>query len=624
MDSLVPSRVEPRAGKGCTRFLALLLTITLVGWSPSPLLRADDVDDVVGQIQDALDLTHVNREVLREVLTSESVEDVDYLTIARDVVVGVQVSENVTDGNYGDALKSTGKWGSKKALKALGYSSIATIWTAVELASAGLLWLVEKGFDEPLLDQLISSYVYRREHGESDEEAWWWLTSLPGMPSPTYPLEWTSWSHEQTEAFEAEWYDAIHKQCLAAWRIHEARDQAYADKERFRGKLLRLLQQYAASGHDLSGRWSGTCQRTEDGLVYEDKVTILQSEDKLYLVKRRRNTRNDNYIVTASDSQIDHFLGEYDCSGPPQRILEQVGTWEWASHVKRSLSDHGETITLSEDYPSGRHQDATWLRDKKLAAFPRIGQVAHEFKGLVELGEEVLAGEMTIGDVPKYLLLILNYPGSKLTLTAIDPGGHIVSPQDPGVTYLEREVPARMYVRSPKAGTWSFRVTGVEIEGDAEPFWLLATFTDEGPEGAVTAAGLGPAAPRQWQQAALIALLAATLVLGAACLLVARRRAVVPLLATPVRVSVAAPEASREVELRAAFVRIGRAEDNDIVIADAQASAYHAVLRHDGANWTVEDLGSTNGTFVNGRRVTQSSLSPGDRVTLGSTSVSMR
>ncbi|TFG69206.1 MAG: FHA domain-containing protein [Thermomicrobiales bacterium] len=48
---------------------------------------------------------------------------------------------------------------------------------------------------------------------------------------------------------------------------------------------------------------------------------------------------------------------------------------------------------------------------------------------------------------------------------------------------------------------------------------------------------------------------------------------------------------------------LGRDVNNAIVIDDAFASADHAVLTYRGQSWYVEDLGSTNGSYVNGLRV---------------------
>ncbi len=63
---------------------------------------------------------------------------------------------------------------------------------------------------------------------------------------------------------------------------------------------------------------------------------------------------------------------------------------------------------------------------------------------------------------------------------------------------------------------------------------------------------------------------------------------------------------------------IGRSKEADCVLRDPNVSRHHAELRRGGSGeWTIADLGSTNGVKVNGRRVSSTRLSPGDRVTLG-------
>lgn len=60
---------------------------------------------------------------------------------------------------------------------------------------------------------------------------------------------------------------------------------------------------------------------------------------------------------------------------------------------------------------------------------------------------------------------------------------------------------------------------------------------------------------------------------------------------------------------------IGRWEDNDLVVDDRWVSRHHARIRREGDQYVVEDLGSKNGTFVNGRRITEPTvLSDGDQV----------
>jgi hypothetical protein len=67
-------------------------------------------------------------------------------------------------------------------------------------------------------------------------------------------------------------------------------------------------------------------------------------------------------------------------------------------------------------------------------------------------------------------------------------------------------------------------------------------------------------------------------------------------------------------------VRIGRGSGNDIVLQDSQSSRHHAEISRQGDQFFIRDLGSTNGTFVNGQRITAPHpLNPGDQVRIGET-----
>ena len=65
------------------------------------------------------------------------------------------------------------------------------------------------------------------------------------------------------------------------------------------------------------------------------------------------------------------------------------------------------------------------------------------------------------------------------------------------------------------------------------------------------------------------------------------------------------------------WVVIGRGRGADIVIAEPTMSRAHAAIGFDGAHFFVQDLGSTNGTRVNGNREQKALLRDGDEVQLG-------
>ena len=86
------------------------------------------------------------------------------------------------------------------------------------------------------------------------------------------------------------------------------------------------------------------------------------------------------------------------------------------------------------------------------------------------------------------------------------------------------------------------------------------------------------------------------------------------------------PDGRRVHDLAGRRVAIGRHEGNDIVLGDDdRASRLHAVLDRVGGGWLLTDLGSSNGTFVNGAQLTAGrALRSGDEVLIGRTRMVLR
>jgi pSer/pThr/pTyr-binding forkhead associated (FHA) protein len=72
-----------------------------------------------------------------------------------------------------------------------------------------------------------------------------------------------------------------------------------------------------------------------------------------------------------------------------------------------------------------------------------------------------------------------------------------------------------------------------------------------------------------------------------------------------------------EVPMDRGRIVIGRGREADLTVAEPTISRQHAAIEWDGGGYVLQDLGSTNGTRVNGRRATRARLCDGDEIELG-------
>lgn len=80
------------------------------------------------------------------------------------------------------------------------------------------------------------------------------------------------------------------------------------------------------------------------------------------------------------------------------------------------------------------------------------------------------------------------------------------------------------------------------------------------------------------------------------------------------------PQAGMSYPLSGNQIVIGREEGMDIALQDPESSRRHALVSWRGGQFVIEDLGSTNGTFVNGIQITAPQvLNPGDSIGIGQT-----
>jgi hypothetical protein len=74
-------------------------------------------------------------------------------------------------------------------------------------------------------------------------------------------------------------------------------------------------------------------------------------------------------------------------------------------------------------------------------------------------------------------------------------------------------------------------------------------------------------------------------------------------------------------DLGGALISIGRASDNDVIVDDPEVSRHHCQLKLQHGAYSLADLGSRNGSWINGQPVNEVALGPGDLIRIGSTEI---
>ncbi|OMH23377.1 FHA domain-containing protein [Tersicoccus phoenicis] len=90
-------------------------------------------------------------------------------------------------------------------------------------------------------------------------------------------------------------------------------------------------------------------------------------------------------------------------------------------------------------------------------------------------------------------------------------------------------------------------------------------------------------------------------------------------------VVVEGPQEGTVIDLGAGPIMMGRAQESTLVLDDDYASGRHARLFPQGSRWFLEDLGSTNGTFVKEQQLTRAvPIEPGTPIRIGKTVIELR
>lgn len=90
---------------------------------------------------------------------------------------------------------------------------------------------------------------------------------------------------------------------------------------------------------------------------------------------------------------------------------------------------------------------------------------------------------------------------------------------------------------------------------------------------------------------------------------------------TPRLIIVSGPESGLTIYLDKPVILIGRHPANRVSLDDPEASRQHCLIKREDERFVIKDLDSTNGTYLNARRITESALTEGSLIQIGSTLV---
>ncbi len=239
------------------------------------------------------------------------------------------------------------------------------------------------------------------------------------------------------------------------------------------------------------------------------------------------------------------------------------------------------------------------------------GVMLAEFTGDVAQGQTVQAGTFDVPSGQDELAVTLHWPGSALDLQLMDPRGRLVDQNYRGATIETYPNLIFALIERPLRGTWEVVVYGREVPQGVTDFDTMIS----------TRAGAA-VPPSAGSGVAVVLLL---LVVGVvATYTLARRRPQAGVGRRAVQApaaslaAVSGPLAGRNTPLQSSGLLIGRGSGCDLRLQERAVSRQHARFRYAQGAWFIQDLGSSRGTFVNGKRIQATRLNPGDQIQIGS------
>lgn len=239
-----------------------------------------------------------------------------------------------------------------------------------------------------------------------------------------------------------------------------------------------------------------------------------------------------------------------------------------------------------------------------------MGDLLFQSQGQISQGETANVGDVQIPQGQKMLLYTLRWPGSQLDPVLFDPSGKPVDVNYPGASISVTSSLATVIVQDPIAGNWRLGAVGVDVpEGVLTYNAALSTRTGDSPsisgrQSIPSRRGAGGILP-----------FAIFIILASAVLIYYVKTRQPKVTAAYLQIT-NDPNNTRMIPLKKDFI-IGRSKGVDFRLADTTTSRHHARITYGDGAWFIQDMGSSGGTFVNGKRVQATRLHNDDQIKIG-------
>jgi pSer/pThr/pTyr-binding forkhead associated (FHA) protein len=354
-----------------------------------------------------------------------------------------------------------------------------------------------------------------------------------------------------------------------------------------------------------------TAQRTIDGLAPLNRTNIGAGIQVANQALASAPPDAKRIIILLSDGLTNEGLPPDQILAGPVQEAAAAGTCIYTvGFGERGELDEQLLDAIAENAACGKYEYAgapaelekVYIRYRHES----LGTIVAESEGQVAQGETVDAGGFDVRPEDGQAQGTLRWEDkSGLDLILIDPRGRRVKESDAGVSLVRYGNMIYVIIENPRPGRWLLQVFGADVPEEFLDYYAVVSVRERiGPPPANTGAlliGLG---------------LTALVAIGLILLVTQSRRQP----RSPIGIRVVTGQSSRPfASLRRGRLVIGRHPRCDMVLADPQVSASHAMIQRARQGYVLTDLNSRNGTYVNEQRMPQALLRGGERLRIGQT-----